>query len=419
MSVMTQIAGWLQFQYHRFAVPRWHRERLASIRRRERKVQVLMFAMNIPMWRYQHLYDALCADGRFEVHIALSPSISYDRPSQVRDLEAMRQYFDARAVPYIDFRFDRPRDLKREFDPDLVFYPQPYEHLLVPQHDCVHYYDRLVCYYPYGFWTSTGKWSYDFRFHNLAWRLYYSTTMHLAEARRVARNHGANVRVVGYPNADDFLTGTHADRWKLSDRRLKRIIWAPHYAIADEFGLAARSNFLWMAQPMLQLARTHTADLQIAFKPHPRLLTELYNHPDWGQERADNYYRQWATGGNTMLETGDYVDLFMTSDAMIHDSGSFVVEYHYTGCPVMFISQDMEQVLSTQSEFGREAYRHCYVGANTADIERFINNVVLAGVDPMRAERERFRTTYLMPPAGKTVAQATVDDIVQSLYGDK
>ena len=242
--------------------------------------------------------------------------------------------------------------------------------------------------------------------------------MHLNEARKTAWNEGRNVRVVGYPNADDFLSGKYAQVWKQpADRKQrKRLIWAPHYAITPEFGLLARSNFLDMAQPMLEIAEKYHDELQIAFRPHPRLLTELYKHPLWGKERTDSYYEQWANGTNTQLETVGFIDLFMTSDGMVHDSGSFAVEYHYSLNPVMFVSQDIAPLLATQCEFGKSAYKMHYIGKNMDDVEQFITNVVVGGNDTMRSWREWFYTEHLLPPGGHTVAQNTLDDLIYSLY---
>ena len=398
-----------------------HRQRLAMIQSRGDEVKVVFFAMSVAMWRYQHLFELMLNDPRFKPVIVLSPGVDYSTEQQDADMKGLRKYFDERGVNYIDFQIaGKPFDVKGELDPDLLFYPQPYERLLVPEHDCMAFYDSLICYYPYAFWTSVGKWSYNFHFHNLAWRLYYSTKDHLAQAQKTASNHGRNVRVVGYPNADDFLRGNYEDVWKQTDdgKKRKRLIWAPHYAITPAFGLIARSNFLSMAQGMLDLAKNLADELQIAFKPHPRLLTELYKHSDWGKERTDAYYQQWESGYNTQLASGDFVDLFMTSDAMVHDSGSFAVEYHYTLNPVMFISNDMDALLKTQSEFGKLAYKFHEIGRGMEDVERFIREVVIEGKDRMRSWREWFYTEYLLPPNGKSVAQNTLNDIVSSIFDE-
>lgn len=378
-------------------------------------VKVVFMAIDVALWRYQRLYDLMRNDSRFRVTIVLTPCLTRE---QEKDLASLRHFFDERGVPYIDYRKDKgPIDIKAELDPDIIFYTQPYEYLLIPAYDCRNFYDRLVCYMPYAFWTFS-HFAYNLHFCNRAWRLYYPLESYRQAAVRQATNRGRNVRVVGYANADDFLQGHHADVWKpMADGvQRKRVIWAPHFTIQYIKGtIPPRSNFLWMAQLMLDLAREYADRLQIAFKPHPSLLTQLYKHPEWGKERTDEYYSLWKTMVNTQLETGQYVDLFMTSDGMIHDSGSFAVEYHYSQKPVMFMAADMATVLETQSDFGKKAYAMHYVGKDETDVRHFIDDVVLQGNDPMRPQREQFYRDYLLPPGGKSVAQNVVDDIVESL----
>ena len=415
MKLLTNALRYLWLHGWKYkAVERQH-ERLEERLRGKRPVNVVFMAIDVALWKYQHVYELMAADEHFRPTIVLSPCVGrrYEK-----DMEALRQYFDQHHISYIDYR-GQAIDVRRELNPDIIFYTQPYENLLVPEYDCRHFYDLLLCYMPYGFWTSTGKLSYDLHFHNQAWRLYYSTTLHQKEAETVATNHGRNVRVVGYANADYYLKGSYDETvWRqIADGvRRKRIVWAPHFSIfSKNSAFPPRANFLWMADLMVSLAHEYADKLQIAFKPHPALLTQLYEHKDWGRERTDKYYELWQQMPNTQLETGQYIDLFMTSDAIVHDSGSFAVEYHYSKKPAMFVSRDMDSVLSTQSEFGRKAYDMHYMGKDEADIRRFIDDVVLGSNDPMLPQREAFFKEYLLPPAGKSVAQNVIDDIVKSL----
>ena len=398
---------------------RVQRRRIDMVKQRG-KARVVFLAMSVPIWKYQHLYELMARDARFDVTIVLSPSIDYDREQRSRDVIGLRQYFDNKNIKYVDFDLSdnaTPFDIKNQIDPDVIFYPQPYEHLLVPQHDCLNFYDRLLCYYPYAFMTGRGKLTYDFHFHNLAWRLYYPNEDIRHEAEVTAWNKGRNVRIVGHPNGDDFAQWSGADPWKsMADgRSRKRIIWAPHFSFDDKFGQLPRGNFLWVAHFMLDLAQRYKEFVQIAFKPHPRLLTELYAHPDWGRHRTDEFYQQWADMENTQLELGNYINLFMTSDAMIHDSGSFVIEYLYTHKPVMFISRDINHFLTGQTDLSREAFATLYIGKDESEILDFVDNVVLGGDDPMLSCRMAFYDKHLRPPEGKTVAQNTLDDLAQSL----
>jgi len=424
MHLYRLVRPYLSHHYHLIKAYYFKCRHQYLLRRLHRKqcINVVFFAMNLPMWRYQNLYDKLVSLHSFNVFIVLSPCVSLSEEQQKKDIEGLRAYFNQLGISYIDYDIEHSGkgiDIRNVLKADVLFYPQPYENVLCSEYDCRNFYDKLLGYYPYAFWTVLGNWSYNTFFHNVAWKLYYSTELHRQDAIKYSDNHGKNVSVVGYPTADDFLHSTFKDVWKRQAKKVKRLIWAPHFTISKERSMVVHSNFLWMSDFMLDIAHLYKDRLQIAFKPHPRLLTELYLHPDWGKEKADAYYDKWSNGYNTQLDEGDFKDLFMTSDAMIHDCGSFTVEYHYSLNPVMYILQDWTKYTDTLSDFGKEAMKAHYIGKNKEDILRFIDSVVLGEEDDMYSIRKDFYERYLLPPNGKSVAQNTVDDLLSSLirYG--
>lgn len=392
-----------------------HAKRINRIKKRGR-ANVVFTTLDVPMWRYQHLYEKMKADPRFNVSIVLTPCPFRDYE---KDLAGLREYFQERQMPFIDYDKEKgPIDIKKKLAPDILFYAQPYDHLLMPAYDFCHFYDCLLCYSPYAFWTASGQDSYNLPFHNMAWKLFYSTSMHKVDATNLATNKGRNVRVVGYTNADDFLKPNHQSPWKdIKDgKHRKRIIWAPHFTIKSNTIFPPRSNFLWMADLMVNLAKETADSIQFAFKPHPSLIKLLYEEKGWGKKRADAYYDLWATMHNTQLETGEFVNLFMTSDAMIHDCASFTVEYHYSKKPVLFMSKNLSAIQEGLNDFGKKAFSLQYFGSNETDISQFIEETVLGGKDPMRPKRELFYNDYLLPPNDKSVAENIYNDIVMSLF---
>lgn len=383
--------------------------------RHKKQINVTFIAISLSMWRYQHLYELLSKHPRFNASILILPCIQWTKKQQDKDRSELIKFFQGKGIkPILGVKDDGTHiDPKNELKPDILFYPQPYIGNFHEEFDILNFFDRLLCYYPYAFWCSKDYWSYDLPFHNKAWKLFYSTELHKKDARQYAFNKGRNVEIVGYPNADNFLFRKHTDVWHPQSTYKKRIIWAPHFTIFPG-GFLTQSNFLWMAEFMLKLAEKYLDSVQIAFKPHPRLFTELCKHADWGEEKASAYYHEWENMANTQLETGDFVDLFMTSDAMIHDSGSFCVEYHYSGNPVMYIADNFEEQVAEKGEFGQLAMRQHYVGKTEEDIINFIEDVVLAGNDPMKQGREEFVKQYLLPPNGKTVAENTMDVLLKA-----
>lgn len=385
-------------------LPLYHRIIIGHLRRKH-KINVVFVAMNLSMWRYQGICEKLSKNSKFNVVVLILPCVTYSPSQQERDRDALVSYFKSRNIPYVIGRADSGTflNIRQELSPDIMFYPQPYELIFNPEVDFKQFYDKLLCYIPYAFWTSTGDFSYNCPLHNKAWKLFYSTSMHQKDGVEIARNKGRNIEVVGYPNADEYLFRHHIDTWRPQSRPKKRVIWAPHFSIYDG-GPIKQSNFLWMAELMLELAKKYSDRIQFAFKPHPVLYSELCKHKEWGIKRTDSYYKQWCTLENCQLETGEFIDLFMTSDAMIHDCGSFCVEYLYSRKPVMFVSCNFAQQLEGKSEFGVLALRQHYIGQNSSDIIEFLENVVLAGNDSLFESRDKFCHDYLIPPNGQTVA---------------
>jgi CDP-glycerol glycerophosphotransferase (TagB/SpsB family) len=116
---------------------------------------------------------------------------------------------------------------------------------------------------------------------------------------------------------------------------------------------------------------------------------------------------------NSQYENGEYKGLFNYSDAMIHDCGSFIIEYLYTKKPVMYLVED-ETVIMDANEQTRQAFAVHYHGEKPSDIEQFIKNVI-QGIDSEYEKRDAFFRTHLMPPGNMSVC----DNVIRSILGDE
>ena len=384
--------------------------------KRKKHINVVFFAISRSMWRYQHLYEEMSKHPRFKTTIIIHPFNNWPEEQKQEYIHELQEYFKSKSIPFVmGTKTDGSiLDVKKTCNPDILFYPQPYSGYYPPELSFENFKNRLLCYYPYAFWRSKNEWSYNTYFHQFAWKLFYSTELHRKDAQNICCNKGKNVEVVGYPNADDFLFRKHTDVWKKQEKKKKRIIWAPHFTI-NKGGWLEQSNFLWMAELMITIAKKYSDKIQMAFKPHPHLFRELCEHKEWGETKTRDYYNQWANMENTQLETGEFIDLFMTSDAMIHDSGSFCVEYHYSGNPVMYVADNFEKQVEAMADFGKLAMKQHYVGKTEEDIIDFIGRRVLGNDDPIKQQRLEFVQKYLIPPNGKTVAQNTMDIFIKEL----
>ncbi len=84
---------------------------------------------------------------------------------------------------------------------------------------------------------------------------------------------------------------------------------------------------------------------------------------------------------------------------MIHDSISFMAEYLYAQNPVLFQIRD-EKVKEEFNSFGQMCLEQHYLAYSIEETEKFIQEVVIAGNDPKKEQREQFYKQYLYPKDG-------------------
>lgn len=369
-------------------------------------IQVAFIAMDVSFWKYDGIFRLMQQHKKFSPRILLIPRPDLEAQLKETAIKKMKRFFDERGFPY--------ETNPSNFRPDILFYAQPYKSSIPESMSIYNLPQTLFCYVPYAFWISNYQWGYDQVLHNIAWKLFYPTEIHKNTARSLALNKGANVSITGYPLADSFLfSPLETSPWPEKSKRMKKIIWAPHHSVLPN-KYSDCSSFLSYADEFIKIAEQNQDRLWIAFKPHPILKHNLYQHPDWGQKKTDAYFKKWETMPNTFIADGNYVDLFKTSDALIHDCGSFMAEYLYTKKPCMYIGNPRDGVLC---DFGKMALNAHYT-ENDFSVRHFIQSVLFDGKDPKYPIRDSIYKKHLLPPNGKSAAQNILADILNS-FGEK
>lgn len=384
---------------------------------RKERIKVVFLVVTVSMWKYDSLFKLMLSHPRFEP-VIVSYIIKWEKKIDVVNQKKMVEYFkNEKKYPFIEgynMESNQWFDIKREIQPDIIFYAQPYKQPY-SRYDVSNFYKKtLIAYSPYSSSIENKVWEYNSVIQNVAWRLFYATDFHLKNAQRISFIRGENVVVTGDLMLDVFKDDKRVvvDPWKISDSRIKRIIWAPHHSILEDDTLNY-SNFLRICTEMLNLANKYREIVQFAFKPHPSLKPKLYNLSEWGIEKTNAYYQKWENLPNSVLIEDDYVDLFLTSDALIHDCCSFSVEYLYTQKPVMYIVK--EDHLDDLCDFGKLCFDMHYKGYTIEDIENFIENIILKENDYKKSQRDEFFYQELLPPHGKKVSENILDEILKTL----
>lgn len=390
--------------YQRWYASRLRKKQAQMIESKSSKsrYKVLFFLQNSSIWKYDTIYRLMEKSKLFDPVVAISPynvHFFYDNQECLRVMQKAEHFAKEQGYNYISV-YDSTRnkwiDIKEDVKPDIVFFSKPYKDTH-PLYHLYHYKDCLTLHAPYGICcVDIYRINYNLPFNNLLWKLLVETSFQKGFAEQYSLCKGDNAEIIGALGTENFINGKYVptDVWKPQAKKKKRIIWAPHHTVDYLFNF---SNFLVYCEDMLQLAEDYKDKIQIAFKPHPVLKVKLINI--WGKEKTVAYYNRWNELENTQLEEGNYTDLFLTSDALIHDCASFTAEYLYTQKPVLFMVRD-ENVLKHWNPFGEQCFNQHYHAHSMDEIRHFIDDVVIAGNDTMRGQREQFFRQYLYPADG-------------------
>lgn len=401
--------------YYVLTAKKMQKKALKRLKGKER-LRCVFFALFDEVWKYDGVYRLMSSNPRFEPIVLVCPVVNYGKDNMLNRMDKCYKYFKSKGYNVIKSynpETDEYIDVYKELAPDLIFYTNPYEGLIDMRYYIDKFRDVLTVYVPYFFGESVNyKVAYNNLFSNLVWRKYVETVKHRAFAIKYADNKGVNTCVVGYPGIEALIdkgyVASYKD-WKLGNNvERKRIIWAPHHTL-EAVGTCHYSCFLMYCDFMIKMAEKYSDKIQIVFKPHPLLRNKL--NEIWGVEKTTLYYSKWEEMPNTALKEGDYEDLFLTSDAMIHDSGSFLIEYLYTNKPVMRTLNDIP-LEKMYNPFALECLNHYYFANNDNDIEIFIQNVI-NGVDSLKEQRTKFVNEVLMPKGSPS--QNIIDDILDSI----
>lgn len=392
----VQILVWTV--YHSFL--EWKIKRI----RKKKKIRFLFVIQELSQWKTEMLYDAMLEHPRFDPIIGITPCLGYPGAEN-----KVINYCEKQGINYI--LLNPNCTISSQLQVDIVAHQKPYSREINAAHRIKNNLGIPVVYIPYYLSTITENWVVNERLCILAWRVFIDNESSRRDWTEIHRLNGSNYAVTGLPIMDELLIpkAQFSDVWPIKDGR-KRIIYAPHHTIADiHLDGIGYSTFLEYGEFMLKMKEKYRDQVYFVFKPHPLLFRNLSTC--WGESKAKAYYDLWNDAGHSHVEVNDkYIALLKHSDAMIHDCGSFTVEYMYTGNPVMYLTRDSHHK-DNMTLIATQAFDLHYLGETKEDIEQFIDDII-AGYDPLKAQRESFCKNSLMPPHEKTACENILDAVL-------
>lgn len=397
-----------------------HMRHLKAKLRRGEKIKVCLFVSRINCWIYDDIYRLLKESGKFDPVIVIKPFLSRGVPHMKECMSSTYEALVERGYNPIkgyDEETDTYYNVREDLNPDIVFYTKFWKPHFHPYFYIDRFLDKMTLLMDYGYYVDGHYGSINFELQRMVDMYFYPSR----KSKRVAEEHminqGKNVVVTGSTKLDIMFDPNYVpkDVWKPQAKPKKRIIWAPHHEDKTAAGMYQLDAFYDLYEIMLELAQKYHDSVQIAFKPHPLLKVKLRDK--WGEKATAAYYEKWAQLENGQVEDGEFIDLFLTSDAMILDCLSFIAEYSVTGKPALFTEGTHSRVLL--NDMGGALYSMMYHAKNDlkAEVSRFIEDVVISGHDPLREQRLEFVKNEMMPPNGRTAAENVYHVICDYITG--
>ncbi len=304
---------------------------------RDRKIKVIFLVDSISKWKLQSLYDRMLESGHYDPIVALTicnDPCYWGHVDVTVELRKFHDFFEKRGCKCV-YAYDVSKSegvSLLTFDPDIIFFQEPFHALFPGQSVADLRSSALCCYIPYSaeYEKINGLFNIPW-FHNL---LFLNCALNNQRAEYLRS-------LMPWGQRSGMILGTGHTMFDvyppLNSGAHDLVIYAPHFSIPRKQyeRLLIISTFMWSGKVMLEYAKKHP-EIKWAFKPHPRLRGELIETGGWTEAEVDEYYSEWSKIAESCFD-GNYLELFNRSKAMITDCASFLLEYPATGRPLIHL----------------------------------------------------------------------------------
>ncbi len=356
--------------------------------KRQEKIKVAFYVPFSSTFASEPLYKLMLEDEMFEPRIIIIPVVNRGDDYIFSNLN--ETYNDvAKKYKKVINSYSKSQqafvDLVSSFD--LVITTNPYDALT---HEYYRYATAtkrgvLCVYVPYGPYISR-VYALTLADNNFTffYKVFFEQEHTIRDYSKISPTRGENAMVFGSAKMDGLAL------LQRTKQQRKRVIIASHHSVQAFKNYAlSLSTFLKYHEFYFELAKLYR-EIDFIIRPHPLLFVTLINEKLWTKEEIENYINRIEAEPNmTYQGGGDCYETFINSDALIHDCGSFTIEYLFTGQPVCYMLNDYNTSKS-MNIFALECLSQHYLAENKEKIINFIENVVILGNDVMKEQRQSF-----------------------------
>lgn len=296
------------------------------------------------------VYHAMRADPRFEP-IVLSINRKFPGDATYQGEETTSSNLTRLGIPHLRVGMqETPTALAalRAFAPAVIFRQSQWEEDVPPAFRIDQLAFAKICSLPYGTCIvakfskndesvgGVSSLAFNQLYHKRAWRVFCETELTRSFFANFNPGNPEKFVLSGYPKLMRLREARNQkDAWPINHGvRNFRVIWAPHHGLTPEwlgFGVFHEiyNDFLSWAAACF--------DIEFVLKPHPALFGYAVSSGLMSKEQLETFVQKWCALPNCHIESADYGSLFASSDLMVTDGVSFLVEYPVFEKPLVFL----------------------------------------------------------------------------------
>jgi len=308
------------------------------------KIRCLFLIHNIESWdSVFSVYNEMLHNEKFNVIVA-SINRRYPGSSIFKDEDYVHRILTQLDIQHIRLNNNNSYDdlnIIKSLAPDVIFRQSQWDNDIPPGFSTNNLRFSKLCLIPYEImnFVQLGFNHLSSYYHTSCWKLFVANNQTKIEQEQHDKLNGLNVFVTGHPKVNALKTAKPF--WPIetnSNVKKFRILWASHHSIDHNW--SNFSVFLNIYNDMLNWAKSDNS-IEFVFSPHPALVTvlESLNDPIL-KESINNFFTEWDQLDNTYYyREGPYGPLFQSSDILIMDGISWLLEYQLMKKPIIFIER--------------------------------------------------------------------------------
>ncbi len=386
--------------------------RLLEKKRAHEKVNVVFVCHRPPVWESLHsVYEALKADDLFRVRIVAIPNKKQEPGTGLfhehYETEGAEEFWRGEdCLNGYDYETGQWLDL-RSLNPDYVFFQQPYNMTRSRpyQSGVVSKYAKIayVAYFSPIVLDDTYDESVPLDYIK---DLSFFFTQHDADHAFIQNRfrsldmHLCRIIEVGNPRFDRMAlhAGEACGIW--NDPNSFKILWTPRWTTNE-----GNCHFFDYKDRLTEYCGGHP-EVEFVFRPHPQAFKE-WNATGEMREAEQRRFKERFQGGNMHLdESKNYYPLLFSSDCLIADRSTIIIDYLCTHKPVIFCTSN-----GRHDTIIPGVDKALYRAANWEQLNALLEDLRM-GKDPLKETREAIIRDYLK--VGERKAGERIRDVLRA-----